>query len=417
MRSVLLRHGGWSLIDQAFSSATNLGLTVVAGRQLGPAGLGSVALGFAVYLVALGVQRALLTEPLLAKPVEEEALDRGVTRGALLSISFGIAIALVCWLIPGLVGGEGLDFLRAFAPWILPALLQDYWRMQLFRAGRARLAAVNDGVWAVAMAVALALAPDISSPSGAVSIWGVGAAAAALLGFAQCSIRLAPLASAWSWWRAELWPLGRWLAVESLIYNAGNYGVFFVVLPLIGRDGIGALRGVQSVFAPLSLVIPALSVVGLPALARVAIVSRTRALRMAGNLGAVAFGLSGVYLFLVGVGGTRLLELVFGPAFGRFDELIAPTGLGQVVTAAAVGFPILLKAQQRGRAVAGVRLTGACASFVLIVGFAAWGGVVGAAWGLSAGALISAITAWILVRSHAEVASSPAPEEVHLARD
>jgi hypothetical protein len=55
----------WGLFDQGFSSATNLGLAVLAGRLTGPGGLGVVYLGFTAYLAAISLQRALVTDPLV----------------------------------------------------------------------------------------------------------------------------------------------------------------------------------------------------------------------------------------------------------------------------------------------------------------------------------------------------------------
>jgi hypothetical protein len=42
----------WGVVDQGLSSATNLGISILAGRLLGPAGLGVIFLGFSTYLFA-----------------------------------------------------------------------------------------------------------------------------------------------------------------------------------------------------------------------------------------------------------------------------------------------------------------------------------------------------------------------------
>ena len=54
----------WGFVSQAFSSGTNFGLSLLAGRMLGPTGLGHLFLGFAAYLVALGTLRGLLDRAL-----------------------------------------------------------------------------------------------------------------------------------------------------------------------------------------------------------------------------------------------------------------------------------------------------------------------------------------------------------------
>src|SRR5439155_25767092 len=75
----------WGFIDQGFSSVSNFGLTLLAARLLGPGGLGVVAIGFALYLVALSFQRSLISQPLvissstLPSPERSEATASSVT--------------------------------------------------------------------------------------------------------------------------------------------------------------------------------------------------------------------------------------------------------------------------------------------------------------------------------------------------
>jgi hypothetical protein len=69
----------WGVVDQALSSATNLGIAILAGRLLGPAGLGVIFLGFSTYLFALSFVRALITEPFV---VATAAFDRAQREAA-----------------------------------------------------------------------------------------------------------------------------------------------------------------------------------------------------------------------------------------------------------------------------------------------------------------------------------------------
>ena len=128
---------GWGLIDQAASSATKLLLMIIAARILGAQALGVLVIGFTAYLVLLGIQRALVSAPLVistaAAPAEER--DKGSR----------------CALTITLLGGTVLAALhghrshrrrkqRAAAccspPWMLFALLQDLWR-SIFSGTRA----------------------------------------------------------------------------------------------------------------------------------------------------------------------------------------------------------------------------------------------------------------------------------------
>src|SRR5438132_14378480 len=81
---------GWGLVDQGFSSATNFGLSVLAGRLLGPGGLGTVFIGFAAYLLILEFQHSLLQDPLaITAPAAE---DVSPVRSAL-TIAFAYQVA------------------------------------------------------------------------------------------------------------------------------------------------------------------------------------------------------------------------------------------------------------------------------------------------------------------------------------
>ena len=110
VRSPGRRSIAFGFIDQAFSSATNFGLSLIAGRLLGPSGLGEVFLGFSIYLVALGLQRRLLTEPLVASTAGADVDRLRETTG--LSLTVAIAAGLVAsvaaiaagLMLPGLPG-------------------------------------------------------------------------------------------------------------------------------------------------------------------------------------------------------------------------------------------------------------------------------------------------------------------------
>ena len=137
----------WGLVTQVFSSGANFGLTVIAARLLGPAGLGVVFIGFAAYQLVLGLQRAIVTQPLVAEASARRAAERRrlAGYGATAVLASGLA-ASVGFATAGLiVGGDIGRGLLVFAPWIVPALLQEFWKALLFQEGRGRPAAMSDG--------------------------------------------------------------------------------------------------------------------------------------------------------------------------------------------------------------------------------------------------------------------------------
>jgi O-antigen/teichoic acid export membrane protein len=387
---------GWGLVDQGFSSMTNLGLSVLAGRLLGPGGLGSVFLAFTVYTLLLEFQHSLLQEPyvvaeaVVGSPV---ATKNAFAVGLAYEVLAAAAVAMVGAAIPGAVG----RVLLGLAPWIVPLLFQDLCRSVLFKDRRGGVATASDAIWAATMIALVPLVLAHRSSSFVIGCWGAGATAGAILGFVAIHRTPGRLRPAWRWWRSDAAPLGRWLGLESAGLVVGMQGAVFLVAALVSQGELGGLRAVQSAFAPMTLIGPALRMPGLPAIARASARGDAKGARtakqIASRLSAAAFVLVVCYFIVLETIGGRLLGALFGSGFHRFDRLILPVGVGQLSGAAALGFYVLLRAKARGRTVFGVRVVTAVATFVLIPPLALLWGVYGAAWGSSIGATIG----WVLV--------------------
>ncbi len=391
----------WGFVDQVFSSVTNFGLFLVAGRLLGPAGLGIVFVGFSSYLVALGFQRALVTDPLIATSAARDDASRirmtrcGLTTSILGASAAGVVVAAFGLAVPGPVG-RGL---LLFALWLVPALIQDFWRAVLFRDGRPVAAAVNDGVWLLAMVACVPLAWIGGSVWPIVGCWGAGAFAGTVLGFLQARVRPATPTAGVRWWRSEAWPLGRWLGINSILYSLGSYATIFALAGLVGAGQLGGLRAVESIFAPLSLIIPALALPGLPAVTRALAESTAAAKRLALQFGSVATTATVLYVLVLSLGREQVLPRVFGQSFAGFTNLVWPVGIGQVIASTALASGLLLKAERRGRALLLSGTAGALSTLGLAAGLAAAFGVVGAAWGLAAGSAVGAVAMMFLAIS------------------
>ena len=269
----------WGLFDQGFSSATNLGLAVLAGRLTGPDGLGVVYLGFTAYLAAIALQRALVTDPLVvysARQPRAEGIDatrKALTVAITAAAGWTVLLVVVGRLVPG-PDGTGLI---AFAPWLIGASLQDFWRAVLFRDGRGPAATLNDGLWAVVMATTIPLVLVVRQPWIIVLSWGVGATAGGLLGLMQTGLLPTGLRGSLRWWRREAWPLGRWLGARTTLSMIPSLLLVFALAGIVGTDGLGGFRAVQAVFAPISLLAQAVIFPGLPLLSRLVGISRARA--------------------------------------------------------------------------------------------------------------------------------------------
>jgi O-antigen/teichoic acid export membrane protein len=400
---------GWGLVDQALSSATTLLLTVAGARAVGPDGLGVVVVGWTAYLAVLGLQRALVTRTLVAVS-STAAIDVGLAsarRALTLSLALGAASATVFAGLGASLSGAVAEGLLCFAPWVGPALVQDFWRSLLFRDGRAAAAASNEVAWFVITAVAFVPALLIGSKAAVAAAWGAGACAGVLLGFVQTHLGPAALGSAWEWWRREAWELSRWLGSETVLYWVVATATTIALTNVLGPSAIGGLRAAQSIFAPLSLLGPAIALPGLPAVARAVARSPGEGLRLATMLSAAAAALTGLYVAVAVSAGGWLMPLVFGNSFRQYRHLALPIGTWQLAGATASGFALLLTARRQGAALLLVRVVESVSIFVLATTAAARFGLRGAAWGYAVGAAGGlAVLLFSTVRGRADAAPS-----------
>jgi len=406
--SLIRRFGGgrayvWGFVDQGFSSATNFALILLAGRALGPAGLGIVVIAVAVYLLVLAAQRALLTDPLVSASAALGSADRlsAIRRGLTVDLAGATGATLLAVVLGVVVPGHTGRGLLIIAPWLLPALVQDYWRTILFQERRAKAAALNDACWATSMALAAPLAWMLDTDWAIAACWGSGALAGALLGFAQTHVRPHPLRAAFSWWRARAWPFGRWLAVEGVVYAVASSALVFLLNGLLGASALGGIRAAQSLYAPLTFILPAVALPGLPAMTRRLAASPAAAIGLAMRLSGAVAGLAALYGGTMVLLGRDLLPLVFGASFKSYTNLALPISTWQVVAGLGAGFSLFLTAQQRGRDLLLVGAAGSVGSLVF-VSLSAWaGGVTGAAWGFSLyAAVASALSVILAVRAY-----------------
>src|SRR6476469_5533852 len=124
-----------TLADQFVSSASNFALGVVIARVGGANALGAFGVAFVVWLAVLGINRAVVTEPMTVRgtPPGKGDLVEGCAASLLLGVVAGVALAVVGGGLV-LVGAQtGAFALFALAPWLPTLLAQDYCRSMAFR--------------------------------------------------------------------------------------------------------------------------------------------------------------------------------------------------------------------------------------------------------------------------------------------
>lgn len=381
----------WAIADQSVLSALTLLLTIVGARTLGASGLGVLSLGLTSFFIVLGLNRALIVDPLTVTTSAREVVERSdhdacaVTGIAVLSALTTVVFLLAAAVLPR-SWGEGF---LAFAPWLSFGLLVDFLRARLYRDSRQRSPALLSVVW-FSTSVAAYLLVRPSSPFALAAAWGVGAAAALSLGLMLTPVRLARPSGAIVWLRDVVSSLGKWLAAESVAYAVLSFALLGVLAATIGSDGLGGIRAAQSLFTPLSLLAPALTLVALPALARLAAKDPVSAKSDASRLGFVAGLLCLAYAVAVLLASQTSLAFL-GSSFVAFSGVVAPLGLVSVLGGLAMGASLWLKASSNGRALFLSHLVPQASAPLLCASLAVPLGATGAAWGLAAVALLGLV--------------------------
>jgi hypothetical protein len=379
------------MLDQALSSLANVALGIVVARQVTIENLGYFSLGFSFYLLAVGVLRALTSEPLsvlLAAELHTGAFRRNAQSVLAVGVAFGTIYGLLL-LVGGLAaGGELRQCLWWLGALIAPLLLQDTCRSVAFVKATPRVAAMNDFAWVVMqfMAVALLIRQANASPSAYLAVWAASGAIAGLMGLIQ--LRMIPLfGSIGDWLKVsiDLWP--RFVA-EAVVSNGARQSVLWMAALFAGAAGAGALRGAQLLMGPVRVVLMALMSAGVAEGVRAAGNDAARlskyVWRAAGMLGLASTAWVGALLLVPDFLGKELL----GGSWIDAEELLLPVGVYWIGTALITGLTVGLRVLADAKASLLARTVEVTSLVLLATGGGVLAGPLGIAWGMGGGAII-----------------------------
>jgi O-antigen/teichoic acid export membrane protein len=399
MARTLKGRAGFTLADQAFSSASNFLVGLFVARLAGPRQFGAFALAYAVWLAIAGLHRGLISDPLLIsvhdRDNENSTLGRGLAAEFLLGLGSGALVALIGAVLIAAGASTLGGGLVALAPWLPVLLAQDYWRWVAFKQGQPAKALANDALYTVVQVAVLLTAAGAGHRSAVVALgaWGVGAACGTALGVRQFRVR-PTFSGGWRYLRQH-WPVGRWLAADFVTLFGANQAYQFAVAAILGPVGIGALRAALNLMGPTHVLLYAGSSLGLPESVKALERSGTRGLDRVVRL--VSLGATigvGAYALVVGLLGGRLMGWIYGPAFAPFGALVALAALQHVIAATAWGPNLGLKAARQTRSLFGIRVVTSCVSISSVVVLANTLGIVGAAWGAVVTVAANVSAAW-----------------------
>ncbi len=385
---------GWTIGDQVLSALSNLTISLGIGRAGGGRLLGSFTVDFTVYLLALGFQRSLLSEPLMSQAlIGDRRADASADASALRCAGvYGVTWALLTAAV-GLVLGSKNTLMLAV---VLPALLlQDLLRYVALRRRRPRRAAVLDGIW---LAVVLCAWPLLTSASGLVVpllVWGAGAAAACGWGLWTSHGR-STAATALAWWKQEARRFGGLLAFDSVVHALASQGVTLALAGLLGLGDLGALRAAALLLGPAGTALVAFNAFVLPRLAsRSQAMTRSQALALSAAAGLMSAVVVGVTVLI----GPALSRVLFNHRIDVGYDVLVPLGCGLLCASFSAGLVLHLKALRQVATWTVLRLCAAAGGVPVVVFLASRHGLSGAALGLALQAGLAALSdavAWFL---------------------
>jgi O-antigen/teichoic acid export membrane protein len=351
------RGAACGVLDQALSSGTNFLTAFVASAVLAPTDFAAFVVAYALVTIVLAVGRAVIGEPLLAYlptvcPFVRPAVVRSVAGTALLLGLLGAALALAGGLTVGALGG-----LLWLAPWVPVVLLQDAARYVFLAEGRASLALLTDGVWAVVQIAALgaiALAGTFSVATLAAA-WGLGALAGlvVVLTVGRTGFRPAHPAD----WARRTRHLSGWFTLTSILGQCEVYAVLVLAGLLLAPIDAAGLRVVQLlVFAPAVMLVTATVVLVTPAVARAVDRGDVAGLRAARRAGLVATTVLAAAVLAV----IPLREVLLGALFPRylgFGPLVVPLAVQTAAYVLAAPAIAVLRGFHRARTLAALHVS------------------------------------------------------------
>jgi O-antigen/teichoic acid export membrane protein len=382
---------------------SNLLISLAVARGSGLGALGRFAVATAVYYVVIGLQRALVADPLLVsgRPDSAGGSEDRASLGCCLAI--GLAGGVLTLTAGVAIGHAELIALAVCLPLLA---VQDGLRFVSFHRLEPRTAAVIDLVWVGAAAAAWPVL-GAASPAGAVLLWGAGATVSAAAGFVLLHVWPAGPRTAIRWWKTDAGRLAVTLGAEAVLASSATQASMLIVAGVLGSAALGALRAAQIVVAPALLLLTGFAAFALPRLAR-----RRHDLRRTDAVwaSAAAVVLICPVIGLASLKSDAVVRTLFGPGTVLHRSILAGLLVGTVVAAATQGVVLLLKVTRRGTVLLGARVVAASTLVGLVLLLAASGKTAWLGWAFAGqSTAYLATTLGILFASRRPVERTPDP--------
>jgi O-antigen/teichoic acid export membrane protein len=252
------------LLDQGFSSVSNVLAVVLIARTLDAGSFGRFALAYSLLVVFLGLSRAWFGTrlSLVLEPSTAVAEGRRVLGALVILAPLLVIIVLACgYLLTG--RGDMILLVVALATPIV--CMQDALRFAAVAAGRQGAALVSDLAWTVALVALVPIGGRLTS-SAILALW-LAAAVVALLIIAGALRARPELGGGWAVLRSRH-RTAESISFGTLVTQGASLVVISVVSAVISLTAVGSMRGASTLLGPLNVLIAFVSIALTPMLVR-----------------------------------------------------------------------------------------------------------------------------------------------------
>lgn len=323
------REGYLSALDQGLISLTNFLAAILLARRVSPTEFGVYAVGFLLLHLARAIMDGLVIQPLnsIGAVMDQPSFRRYVSSAGILLIALALAMSITAavggWFL--ISTGNDVAGPTLFALWFvfLTWPIQEYIRRAFYTRGAIPRAVVTTSISSLIRLIALVILMSSGELKGVVGLYAIGwgALAGGLFGFL---IALpywttkfdSPIRTGLQNWRFGRWVLGgtvaSWVVMEVYPILAAG---------LISFAAAGAYRALQTVVAPIHVLLRALDTLLTPRAARRFHVAGHKGLSRILRLTYAIAGLPilGVLLLAIFVPKT-ILQILYGDIYLPFSD-------------------------------------------------------------------------------------------------
>lgn len=373
------------MLSQGISSASNMGVSLVAARYLSETAFGAFAAAYAAYVVITGLMRAMIGEATLVRSKNGDSPSRDVLASV---FAFGIIAVGILAVAQLAVVGDLQRTVQALAVALMPMLILDAGRYLAFSKQVPAFALSLDVIWALPQIVLLGvlIATNALTPTTAMAAWGCSAALGALAVILRVGLPRPSIG-----WVKEQWGLSGPYTAEWFV-SAGVAQLSILLLGVLaGLEALGSIRGASVLFGPLNVLYMGMIAALVPANIGVA---PGRLLTQARGAAAFMAGAAVLLLAMSLALPPSLGSSLLGATWESANPLFLAVGLAALFNGIAAGAAAGLRSLRAAKATLRLRMISAPLMLGASVTGAVLGSANGFAWGTAMATAATAILWW-----------------------